>query len=323
MSANGDELMDDNTIDYTDPENMMQSEGWWASVLAEEESSSEAKQEENQPQNKEKSVEAKNVDVDWSYVKQLLENEDIVTSTVKDFNKGGLLVQCDMFQGFVPVSHLDDVIALEDEEGREERLKEYIDSKLLLKVIECDSHRGRIVLSQRAAQTMPGQKQKLLDDLEIGHVVTGRTTNITDFGVFVDLGGVEGLIHISELSWGRVLHPRDYASIGEEITVMILNVNKEKSRVSLSVKRLEPNPWTDIGEKYPSGTIFEGQVTEIVKYGAFAKLQGGLEGLIHITEMGLEEGMTPASILEEGQIVKVEVVLVDSGRQRMSLRLVD
>jgi small subunit ribosomal protein S1 len=257
MSANGDELMDD-TIDYTDPEDMMQSEGWWASVLAEEETSAKKKHdEETQPQEKEKPAEARNVDIDWSYVNQLLENEEIVTSTVKDFNKGGLLVQCKKFQGFVPVSHLDDVIALEDEEGREERLKEYLDCQLRLKVIECDPHRGRIVLSQRAAQTMPGQKQKLLDDLEIGQIVSGRTTNITDFGVFVDLGGVEGLVHISELSWGRVLHPRDYACIGEEITIMILNVNKEKSRVSLSVKRLEPNPWIDIGEKYPSGTVLK------------------------------------------------------------------
>jgi small subunit ribosomal protein S1 len=323
MSANGDELMDD-TIDNADPENMINSEGWWASVLAEEEGYAKTKQsKDSPPEEKEKAIEVRNVDIDWSYVKQLLEDEEIVTSTVKDFNKGGLLVQCENFQGFVPVSHLDDVIALEDEEGREERLKEYIDCKLRLKVIECDSQRGRIVLSQRAAQTMPGQKQKLLEDLEIGQVVTGRTTNITDFGVFVDLGGVEGLIHISELSWGRVLHPRDYACIGEEITVMILNVNKEKSRVSLSVKRLEPNPWIDIGEKYPKGTVFEAQITEIVKYGAFAKLQDGLEGLIHITEMGLGEGMTPAAILEESQLVKVEVVLVDSERQRMSLRLVD
>jgi small subunit ribosomal protein S1 len=322
MSANGDELMND-IIDYTDPDDKVQSEGWWASVLAEDESSPTKENIENQPPGKEKSTEDKNTDTDWSYVKELLEQEQVVTGTVVDFNKGGLLVRSEKFQGFVPVSHLDDVIALENEEGREERLKEYLDCRLRLKVIECDAQRGRIVLSERAAQTMPGQKQKLLEDLETGQVVNGRTTNITDFGVFVDLGGVEGLIHISELSWGRVIHPRDYAGIGEEISVMILNVNKEKCRVSLSVKRLKPNPWSDIDEKYPSGTVFDGEITEIVKYGAFARLQDGLEGLIHITEMGLSEGMSPGSFLEKGQKVKVEVVLVDSERQRMSLRLID
>ena len=179
------------------------------------------------------------------------------------------------------------------------------------------------MLSERAAQSVPGQRQKLLEELVTGEVVTGRITNITDFGVFVDLGGVEGLVHISELSWGRVLHPRDYASIGEQIKVMILQVNKEKCRVSLSVKRLEANPWIEVSEKYPGGMELDAKITQIVKFGAFAKLSDGLEGLIHITEMGLEDGMTPESFLTPGQEVKVEVVLVDAERQRMSLRLMN
>lgn len=313
----------DEVFDYYDPENEVQSEGWWASLLAEEESNHiHIKNEYNSPVSERSSGEY-NTETDWVHIQNLLDNEEIITARVLDYNKGGLLVSGEKFQGFVPISHLDDVIALEDEDIREDLLKEYIDCKLRLKVIECDPQRGRIVLSERAAQTKPGQRQKLLKNLEIGQVVTGRTTNVTDFGVFVDLGGVEGLVHISELSWGRVLHPRDYAEIGKDITVKVLQVNKEKCRVSLSVKRLFPNPWAVVSETYPKGTVVDGEVTEIVKYGAFTRLKDGLEGLIHISEMGLEGSDTPNSILKPGQQVRVEVVLVDSERQRMSLRLVD
>ena len=153
-------------------------------------------------------------------------------------------------------------------------------------------------------------------------MVSGRVTNITDFGVFVDLGGVEGLIHISELSWGRVINPRDHTSINTEIKVLVLQVNQDQCRVSLSVKRMSPNPWEEVSERYPSGECFKGVITEVVKFGAFARLEDGLEGLIHVSEMGELENITPKEYFIEGQEVKVEVVLVDSDRQRMSLRLI-
>jgi len=202
-------------------------------------------------------------------------------------------------------------------------LKQYIGCRLRLKVIECDPKRGRIVLSQRAAQTEPGQRQKLLEGLEAGSVVNGKVTNVTEFGVFVDLGGVEGLVHISELSWGRVIHPRDYVKLYQSLEVLVLQVNREKCRVSLSMKRLEPNPWEEVCEQCPQGTVLQGTVTQIVKFGAFTRLEGGLEGLIHISEMGVEAISSPWEILDEGQQVEVEVVLVDPQRQRMSLRLVN
>ena len=291
----------DEIKNLTDPEKETQSEGWWASVLAEDECSGlAAGRKEGRHKSEENLREDQTSEINWTFVQDLLDQEKIITGTVIDCNKGGLLICTDHFQGFVPVSHLDDVIALEDGSGRDERLQEYMNCRLRLKVIECDPQRGRIVLSERAAQSVPGQRQKLLEELAAGEVVTGRITNITDFGVFVDLGGVEGLVHISELSWGRVLHPRDYASIGEQIKVMILQVNKEKCRVSLSVKRLEENPWIEVAEKYPGGMELDAMITQIVKFGAFAKLSGGLEGLIHITEMGLEDGMTPEVALNSG-----------------------
>jgi len=179
------------------------------------------------------------------------------------------------------------------------------------------------VLSERAAQTEPGQRQKLLDDLTIGQRVKGRVTNITDFGAFVDLGGVEGLVHISELSWGRVIHPKNHLQINDMIDVLILQVNRNQCRVSLSVKQLTSNPWDDVQQRYPKGKTLNGTITEIVKYGAFARLEDGLEGLIHVSEMGFQGNESLKSHFSEGQNVQVEVVLVDAEKQRMSLRLVN
>jgi small subunit ribosomal protein S1 len=192
-----------------------------------------------------------------------------------------------------------------------------------LKVIECEPHRGRIVLSERAAQAAPGERHRLFNTLEAGDLVEGRVTNITDFGVFVDLGGVEGLAHISELSWGRVEHPKDLFTIGQNLAAQVLKVDQEKGRVSLSTKRLIANPWEEIYEKYPPGQSFPVEVTKVVQYGAFVRLEDGLEGLIHITEMNLIDGDAPEDILKEGEQVFVELITADVERQRLSLRLIE
>jgi small subunit ribosomal protein S1 len=232
------------------------------------------------------------------------------------------LVRAESLEGFVPVSHLDEVLAVE-EDAREGKLEQYIGRELCLKVIECDQRRGRIVLSERAAQAEPGQRHKLLEILEVGKVVSGRVTNVTDFGIFVDLGGVEGLVHISELSWGRVVDPRQHAEINQMIQVLILQVNRDQCRVSLSVKRTIPNPWEDVTVRYAKGGVLQAKITEIVKFGAFARLEDGLEGLIHISEMDCSDNLLPKDLFEKGQDVQVEIVLVDPERQRMSLRLID
>lgn len=305
------------------------SEGWWASVMEEDACFSKAQktkqqQEELAEDKSEQLLEDQaGDDTDWETVESLFENESVITGTVIDYNKGGLLVCGDKFQGFVPISHLDDVLTLETEDARITKLGNYVGCRLFLKVIECDQRRGRVVLSERAAQTEPGQRQKLLDDLKVGQKVKGRVTNITDFGVFVDLGGVEGLVHISELSWGRVIHPKNHLKINDMIDVLILQVNRNQCRVSLSVKQLFPNPWDDVLDRYPKGKMFNGTITEIVKYGAFARLEDGLEGLIHVSEMGAYSDEALDKVFSEGQQVQVEVVVVDAGKQRMSLRLVN
>jgi ribosomal protein S1 len=308
-------VLPDSDIDVT-------SEGWWAAVMAEDECFSQSQKVEKS-RKKAAAPEAEKVENDWEYVQDLLSNESVISGTVVDYNRGGLLICTEKFQGFVPVSHLDNLPPRESEESREERLKQYVSCRLRLKVIECDPKRGRIVLSERAAQTEPGQRQKLLGSLETGSVVVGKVTNVTEFGVFVDLGGVEGLVHISELSWGRVIHPADCVNLFQEIEVLVLQVNRDKCRVSLSLKRLEPNPWDAVFDRLPKGTVLQGTVTQIVKFGAFTRLEGGLEGLIHISEMGLDHISSPWEVLDEGQQVDVEVVLVDPNRQRMSLRLVE
>ncbi|TES91124.1 MAG: S1 RNA-binding domain-containing protein [Anaerolineales bacterium] len=297
-------------------------EGWWDAVMAEDSSSSKVEGQ-RKIRKPEIAIKVSKVENDWDHVLLLMQEEGVVTGTVVDCNRGGLLVCNEKFQGFVPISHLDDFPELEEEESREERLIKYIGCQLHLKVIECDPKRGRIVLSERAAQTEPGQRQRLLESIQAGDVVQGSVTNITEFGVFVDLGGIEGLVHISEVSWGRVMNPRDFVELQLDINVLVLQVNRDKCRVSLSLKRLQPNPWKEVRDRYPSGTVIQGTVTQIVRFGAFTRLEEGLEGLIHISEMGFDHISSPWEILDVGQVVDVEVVLVDPERQRMSLRLVN
>lgn len=308
--------------EFSKPDIEILGEGWWDAVMAEDNSSAtiEGQRKIRKP---EIAIKVPKVENDWDHVLLLMQEEGVVTGTVVDCNRGGLLVCNEKFQGFVPISHLDDFPDLEEEESREERLIKYIGCRLRLKVIECDPKRGRIVLSERAAQTEPGQRQRLLESIQAGDVVQGSVTNITEFGVFVDLGGIEGLVHISEVSWGRVMNPRDFVELQRDINVLVLQVNRDKCRVSLSLKQLQPNPWKEVRDRYPSGTVIQGTVTQIVRFGAFTRLEEGLEGLIHISEMGFDHISSPWEILDVGQVVDVEVVLVDPERQRMSLRLVN
>jgi len=252
---------------------------------------------------------------DWDTIQHLYEHDKIIVLDVVGCNKGGLLVQGEKVNGFVPMSHL------MREDHREK--KEYLGESLSLKVIEYERKRNRVVLSERAAQSAPGQRLKLLDTLEEGECVRGVVTTITNFGAFVDLGGVEGLIHISELSWGRVEHPSDIISIGEEVDVYVLNVDREESKVALSLKNLCRNPWETINERYRKGQVVEAVVKNIVSYGAFVQLEEGVDGLIHISEFG-ENGdeISPWDVLEEEQVVEAQIIHLDPEGQRLGLSLV-
>ena len=257
--------------------------------------------------------------LNWQHAIELYEQDQVLLMEVTGCNRGGLLVSGDQLQGFVPISHLIEAPCLSADV--ELWLSSYIDRTLHLKVIECDQERGRVVFSERAAQSSPGSRNMLLKNLLPGSCAVGTVTNITDFGVFVDLGGVEGLVHVSEISWGRVQHPSEVVTLGQQVIVYVIQVDPKRARVALSLKRLHPNPWETAGERYFPGQIADAVITSIVPFGAFARLEEGLDGLIHISEFSSEDDPDDPLSLQEGQSVKVRILHVDATKQRLGLSL--
>jgi len=296
-------------------------EGWWASVLAEE--GRDTPEEETGVKVHHEGENTNNGGVNWQFSRHLFENDEIVSLTVYGCNRGGLLVNGKGIQGFVPISHLVNVPAGLTEDQRREFLATYIDQKLNLKVIECEPLQERIVLSERAALAGEGKRKQLFNSLKPGDRVKGSVTNVTEFGVFVDLGGVEGLIHVSELSWGRVQHPREILNVGDEIQALVLQVSEENARVALSLKKLHENPWDFVISHYHPGDILPATITTIKRYGVFARLTEGIEGLIHISSIPFpQECKSIEQFLSEGQPVQVEILHIDGERRRLGLGLV-
>jgi len=262
------------------------------------------------------------VDDPWEEARALMDRAEVLELPVVGCNRGGLLVDWNGLRGFVPASHLLTQAPSVDEEARHEALRHFIGTRLSLRIIELDSECDRFVLSERATQVDIGHRDQVLTSLEPGDVCKGRVTNFCSFGAFVDLGGFEGLIHISELSWGRVGHPRDVLTPGQTVTVYVLNVEPERERVGLSIKRLQPNPWEAVFDRFRVGQLVEGIVTHVVDFGAFIQMEEGLEGLIHVSELVSEGTSDPGVILRDGDGVVVEVLSIDAVRRRMGLRLV-
>lgn len=300
-------------------------DGWWESVLAEEGRHSPhpavRPPARHEGRSDAKPDETNKIAPNWTQVKDLYLRDQIVSMNVTGCNRGGLLVEGDGLYGFVPFSHLVDMTAQSEAQDRDECMQSYIGRTLKLKVIECVPEDGRIVFSERAAQAEPGRRAELFHSLQAGGRVKGSVTNITDFGVFVDLGGVEGLIHISELSWGRVSHPSQIVKMGQPLEVQVLELSPERCRVALSLKRLAPNPWLKIGTDLSVGQVVPATITSVLSYGAFARLDLGVEGLVHASEMALAPGQSVKDILSEGQRVQVRILHVDVSHQRMGLSM--
>ena len=294
-------------------------EGWWNSVLSDESYYSA----ETKPVNAPKPSDPPETEVNWESIQEIFEKDEVVNLTVQGFNRGGLLVHGDGIQGFVPISHIIDAPTNILDEDRYHFLEKYVGKTMCLKVIECEPANERVVLSERAAQAGQGKRKELFDSLRPGVIATGVVTNVTDFGAFVDLGGVEGLIHVSEISWGRVQKPSEILKIGQTVKVMILQVQEENSRIALSIKRLSENPWDELQNNYKPGDVVTAEVTSTMKFGVFAKLQEGVEGLIHVSSIG--QG-TNSGILSTqftpGQVVQVRILHIDSERRRLGLGLV-
>ncbi len=291
-------------------------DGWWASVLAEEESRTV-------PQIAKPSLidESARPSVDWGRAMTLYQQDAIIELSVIGFNRGGLLVEGEELTGFVPCSHLLDLPIQPPEDRREDCLAVYVGRKLRLKVIECVPEEARMVFSERAARAEAGKRPALFSTIQQGQHIFGEVTNITEFGVFVDLGGVEGLIHISELSWGRVAHPGQVCQVGQKVEVQVMEVSPERCRIALSLKRLLPNPWETAQERYPVNAIFPAVVTALASFGAFARLEEGLEGLIHSSEIPLPSNKTMKDVIAPGQTVQVRILQVESSRQRLGLSM--
>ncbi|MCJ7621013.1 MAG: S1 RNA-binding domain-containing protein [Anaerolineae bacterium] len=259
---------------------------------------------------------------DWRRAEKLLEEGEVFEGTVAGHNKGGLLVYFGQIRGFVPASQLG---GLSRRSGHEERLgmlSKMEGQQLLLKVIEVDRQRRRLILSERAAsrEWRDQRKDELLEQLQEGDIRSGKVRNLCEFGAFVDLGGADGLIHISELSWQRVKHARDVLTVGEEVEVYVLRVDRDRKRIGLSLKRLQPDPWHVAEEKYEVGQIVKGTITNIVDFGAFARIEDGIEGLIHVTELS-DGDFAPRDLVREGEELYVKILSMDGDRQRMGLSL--
>lgn len=261
---------------------------------------------------------------DWERAEELMDNEEAWEGKVVDANKGGLIVQFGHLRGFIPASHTTRLPRDLSEEDRRYQLKSMIGSSIVCKVIEVNRKRRRLVLSEREAQREYREQRKeiLLEELNEGDIVPGVISGMRDFGAFVDLGGADGLIHISELAWHRVNHPREVVSTRQKLDVYVLRLDQETKRIELSLKRLQPNPWADIENRYHVGQLVTGTINRVADFGAFVLLEGGIEGLLHSNHMQSAD-QDPRSLLNEGQQVLLRVVSIEAEEQRIGLSLRD
>ncbi|MBK8025600.1 MAG: S1 RNA-binding domain-containing protein [Chloroflexi bacterium] len=258
---------------------------------------------------------------DWDAVMQIKEHDEVLELIVTGYNRGGLLVEWRSLRGFVPASQLIDFPAVNHEAARKRLLEACVGRTLSLRVIELNEVQNRLILSERAASASPGERAHILAKLQSGDTVEGMVTNLCDFGAFIDLGGLEGLIHISELSWGRVGHPAEILSRGQQIRATVLEVNPEAGRVALSFKRLHPDPWATVAQRYEVGETVEGIITNVVDFGAFARIEEGLEGLIHVSELAEGHFLHPRNVVTEGQHIQARILSIDGRARRLGLSL--
>ncbi len=256
---------------------------------------------------------------DWDAARRLMETDEVVEVTVTGHNRGGILVRWKMLEGFIPSSHMVTVSAGLQGNERREALNSLIGQKLGVKVIEVDQDRRRLIFSEREAQRewRAQQKARLLSELHEGDVVRGTVTGLRDFGAFVNLGGADGLIHVSELAWHRVDHPRDVLKVGQEIDVYVLSLDRNTNRIALSRKRLLPDPWENALERYHEGMLVEGTVTNVVDFGAFIALDDGLEGLLHLSEMGDGSLKEPYSYVKKGDRLQLRISRLEPDQRRV------
>jgi small subunit ribosomal protein S1 len=259
---------------------------------------------------------------DWRRAQQFLESGQITKLEVTECNRGGLVVRFGQVRGFVPASHVRGVPP-RGADSRDRALQDLVGSILPVKVIEVNLKRRRLVLSHREAQRDLEHQRKLelLEQLTEGDVLAGTVTSLRNFGAFVDIGGADGLVHVSEVAHERVDSPTDWLEVGQEVKVLVLELDKERERIALSIKRLLPSPWDDLDQRYTPGEWVDVRVTNLVSFGAFAEIEPGVEGLIHVSELAEGNVEDPAQVVAEDQYLTTRILSIDPYRQRLQLSL--
>ncbi len=265
----------------------------------------------------------------WRSMQEQFEAGVIIEAPVIDHNKGGLIVDCGI-RGFVPISQIVDFPRRpQNDQPRDaaqeiaEKLMPFVGRKLRLKILEVNRKANRLILSEKVAlyEERREKRDELFSSLQVGQTVTGTVRSIAPFGVFIDLGGIDGLVHKSELSWNKVNNPESGYQVGEEVEAEVIDINHERGRISLSIRRLQPDPWHTTVADFNVGDIIDGTVTKLVNFGAFVRVRDGLEGLIHISELSHQRVAHPGDVVHEGQQLKLKIISLDSERHRLGLSL--
>jgi len=265
----------------------------------------------------------------WRSMQEQFEAGAIIEAPVIDHNKGGLIVDCGI-RGFVPISQIVDFPRRpQNDQPRDaaqeiaEKLQPFVGRKLRLKILEVNRKANRLILSEKVAlyEERREKRDELFSSLQVGQKVTGTVRSIAPFGVFVDLGGIDGLVHKSELSWNKVNNPEAGYRVGEEVEAEVIDINHERGRISLSIRRLQPDPWHSTVADFKIGDVIDGTVTKLVNFGAFVRVRDGLEGLIHISELSHQRVAHPGDVVHEGQELKLKIISLDSERHRLGLSL--
>ena len=285
----------------------------------------------------------------WKTLEDVRQSQETVDGKILGFNRGGSIVEVEGVQGFVPMSQLvsipreiftaqrqqDPAAEGAPEEGEAQPSDEggaadggpspddFVGETLKLKVLEIDRRRNRAIFSERQAvrERREAEKAKLIQELQVGEVRTGRVTGVSNFGAFVDLGGADGLVHISEMSWDNIRSPSDLVKVGDEVKVYVLKVDAENRKIALSLRRLEPEPWDTIHERFHVNDVVDGVITKLTNFGAFARIEGSVEGLIHISELANRRIAHPRDVVQEGDEVKLKILRIEPERRRMGLSL--
>ncbi len=264
----------------------------------------------------------------WESVEKMIADETVIDTKVIGFNKGGLIAAVGNLRGFIPSSQISAARRAQAAgDTPEKRWQKMVGEPISVRIIEVDRERRRLILSERAASTesRSSMKDRVISELEEGQVYTGRVTSLADFGAFVNVNGADGLVHLSELSWDRIEHPKELLEVGQEVQVKVINIDRDKKRIGLSLRALQDDPWKNRVEKFSVGQLVEGVITRLAKFGAFARLEGDIEGLIHISELSENRVEHPKEVLKEGEVKTLRVIRIDTDQHRigLSLRKVD